>query len=54
VEVDQPAPLELADLGIRQLDPHAVSIGELAEAAADGDDGPPPQLGSVRVPHDRS
>ena len=52
VEVDQPAPLQLGDLGVRELDPRAVSLGELVQAAADGDDGAPPQLGRASVPYD--
>lgn len=52
VEVDQPAPLELRHLGIRELHPCAVSLCELVQAAADGDGGAPPQFGSVGVPHD--
>src|SRR5262249_54532240 len=50
VEVDQPAALKLRDLGVRQLDPDAVALGQLAEAAADADDSAAPQLGGVRVP----
>ena len=53
VEVDQAAALELGHLGVGQLDPHAVGLGELVEAAADADDGAAPQLGGVGVPHDR-
>src|SRR5262249_43693743 len=52
VEVDQPAALELCDLGVGQLDPGAVTPGQLVEAAADADDGATPQLGGVRVPDD--
>ena len=50
VEVDQPAPLELSDLGVGQLDPGAVGLGELVQLAAEPDDGPSPQLGCVGVP----
>src|SRR6516165_2517871 len=51
VEVDQAAPLELSDFGVGELHPGAVSLGELVQAAADGDRGTPPQLGGVGVPH---
>src|SRR5262249_61997261 len=50
VEVDQPAALKLRDLGVRKLDPNAVALGQLAEAAADADDSAAPQFGGVRVP----
>src|SRR5690349_23785910 len=46
VEVDQAASLELGDLGVGQLDPHAMLTGELVEVAADADDGAAPQLGA--------
>src|SRR5262249_7843509 len=49
-EVDQPAALKLRDLGVRKLDPNAVALGQLAEAAADADDSAAPQFGGVRVP----
>ena len=52
VEVDQAAALELGDLGIGQPDACAMWPGELVEAAAQGDDGAPPQLGGVGVPDD--
>ena len=54
VEVNQPAALELGDLGVGELDPDAVLAGELGEAAADGDDGAAPQFGGVSVPDDSS
>jgi hypothetical protein len=52
VKVDQAAPLELGDLGVGELHPCAVGLGELVQAAADGDRSAPPQLGGVGVPHD--
>jgi hypothetical protein len=52
VEVDQPTALELANLGIRQLDPGAMGLGELVQLAAKPYDGSPPQLGCMGVPHD--
>jgi hypothetical protein len=52
VEVDQPAALELADLGLGQLDPGAVGLGELVQLAAKPNDGSPPQFGGMDVPHD--
>src|SRR5262249_24975330 len=43
--------LELGDLGVGQLDSHAVSLSEFVEAASDADDGAAPQYGGVGVPH---
>jgi hypothetical protein len=45
-EVDQAAALELGGLGVGQPDPGAIGPGELGQAAADADDGAPPQFGA--------
>jgi hypothetical protein len=47
VKVDQPAPLELANLGIGQLDHDAVGLGELVQLATESDDGASPEFGSA-------
>jgi len=51
VEVDQPASLELGDLGIGEFHPYTALPGNFGELATQGDHCSLPQFGRVRVPH---
>src|SRR5690349_10949515 len=50
--MDDAAPLELGHLGVREPDSRAAVTCDAGQPTAQTDDGPPPQLADMRVPHD--